>query len=206
VRIPKEPFLVKVLAAALLLAAPVAQAFPKTAAPAASAQPTKNLPAAPAPKNAATNTTGSRTTQPSAVLADNAGARSQNSQELGTIRLPELPPAKSNRIIGVEMVPSRKAWLLLSIADHSAAAFDAYSTRAAISRGASEANPLIRPFAGSEGLYAVIQVAPLALDFVARRMQRSHSSILRHTWWLPQSASTGLFLFAGAHNLTVPGR
>lgn len=197
--------MVKVFAAVLLLAAPVAQAIPKPAAAAASAQPTKALPAAPVPKNAATADTA-RSNRSAALLADNAGARSQNSQELGTIRVPALPPAKSTRIISVENVPSRRAWLLLSIADHSAAAFDAYSTRAAISRGASEADPLIRPFAGSDGLYAAIQVAPLALDFIARRMQRSQSSILRHTWWLPQSASTGLFLFAGAHNLTVPGR
>jgi hypothetical protein len=202
----KEPLLVKAFVAILLLAAPVAQAFPKSAAAAASAQPTKTLPAAPVPKNEATDATGAANSQPATLLADNAGAAPQNSQDLGTIHLPELTPAKSTRIIGVETVPSRKAWLLLSIADHSAAAFDAYSTRAAINRGASEADPLIRPFAGSDGLYAAIQVAPIALDFLARHMQRSQSSLLRHTWWLPQTASTGLFLFAGAHNLTVPGR
>lgn len=92
------------------------------------------------------------------------------------------------------------------IPDHSAGAFDASSTRAAISRGASEADPLIRPFADSDSLYAAIQIAPLALDLVARRMQRSQNGVLRHTWWLPQSASTGLFLVAGAHNLAIVGR
>jgi hypothetical protein len=198
--------LLKALAAVLLLAAPVAQAFPKPAEAAVAAQPTKSLPAAPMPKNVATGTTGTANAQPGSYLADNAAAGPQNSQALGAIRLPELPPAKSIRIAGVEKVPSRKAWLILSIADHSAAAFDAYSTRAAISRGASEADPLIRPYAGSAGLYAAIQVAPIALDFLARRMQRSQNGALRHTWWLPQTASTGLFLLAGAHNMTVAGR
>lgn len=121
------------------------------------------------------------------------------------MRVSDQPKVRT-KFIALEAVPSRKQWLALSIAVHSAAAFDAYSTRAAISRGAAEADPLIRPFAGSDGLYAAIQVAPLALDFVARRMQRSQNSLLRRTWWLPQSASAGLFLFAGAHNLTVPGR
>ncbi len=199
--------MVKAFAAFLLLAAPAVQAFPNSAAAShASAQPAKALPAAPVPTKPAADASNAGNSRPTTLLADNAGGISQNSQELGTIRVPQLPAAKSTRVIGVENIPSRRSWILLSIADHSAAAFDAYSTRAAISRGATEADPLIRPFAGSDGLYAAIQVAPLALDFVARRMQRSQSSLLRHTWWLPQSASTGLFLFAGAHNLTVPGR
>ncbi|MBZ5503349.1 MAG: hypothetical protein LAN59_14145 [Acidobacteriia bacterium] len=66
-----------------------------------------------------------------------------------------------------------------------------------------ERNPFMRPFAGSPSIYAAIHVAPMGLDYVAIRMQRSQNSFLRHTWWLPQAASTGLFIFCGAHNLQV---
>ena len=38
------------------------------------------------------------------------------------------------------------------------------------------------------------------LDIVARHMQRSRNNLWRHTWWVPQSASTGVFLFSGIHN------
>lgn len=89
---------------------------------------------------------------------------------------------------------------------HSAATFDAYSTRQAVSSGAIEADPLMRPFAQSPAIYAAIQVGPAILDYAARRMQRSSNNFLRRTWWVPQSASTGLFLFSGAHNLQVANR
>ncbi len=131
---------------------------------------------------------------------------SQNSQSLSTIRVPDVQPTKSPNPILVERYPSRKTWLLLAIAEHSAATFDAYSTRQAVSNGATEADPLMRPFAHSPGIYAAIQVAPAVLDFTARRMQRSQNNIFRRTWWLPQSAGTALFLFSGVHNLNVAGQ
>jgi hypothetical protein len=56
----------------------------------------------------------------------------------------------------------RRKWLALSIAQHSAATFDAWSTRQAISTGQyRELNPALRPFAGNASLYAAIQVGPL---------------------------------------------
>ena len=64
----------------------------------------------------------------------------------------------------------------------------------------------MRPFAHSPGIYAAIQVTPVVLDFAARRMERSQNSFIRHSWWIPQSASTGLFLFSGAHNMSVANR
>lgn len=191
----------------LLHISPGIQSVPKAAITAVSSvQPAKTLPEAPVPNDLSADAAGPGNPAPAPLFAESNGPAAQNSQALETIHVAQLPAAKPSKVIGVDNVPSRKAWILLSIADHSAAAFDAYSTRSAISRGAVESNPLNRPFAGSNGLYAAIQVAPLALDFVARRMQRSHSGLLRHTWWLPQTASTGLYLFAGAHNLTVSGR
>jgi hypothetical protein len=131
---------------------------------------------------------------------------SQNSQSLSTIRVPPVQPGTQSKVITVESTPSRRKWLALSIVEHSAAAFDAYSTRQAVSSGAHETDPLMRPFASSPGIYAAIQAGPLVLDYAARRMQRSPNSFLRHTWWLPQSASTGLFLFSGVHNLNLANR
>jgi len=127
----------------------------------------------------------------------------QNSQSFSTIRLPEPQPTKPARVISAERLPSRRTWLLLSVAQHGAATFDAYSTRRAIASGAVEADPLMRPFAGSPGIYAAIHICPLALDYMAARMQRSQHQFLRRTWWVPQAASTSLFITSGAHNLHV---
>jgi hypothetical protein len=106
----------------------------------------------------------------------------------------------------VEALPSRHRWIGLSVAQHAAAAFDAYTTRDAISHGAFEKDALMRPFANSGAIYAALQVVPAVLDLAARRAQRSESNLLRHTWWLPQSVSTGVFLISGARNLQVAGQ
>jgi hypothetical protein len=152
---------------------------------------------------AAASSNGAASATLTAAKFDTSG---QNSQSLSTIRVPPVQPATPSKVIAVESTPSRRKWLLLSIAQHSAAAFDAYSTRQAVSSGAHETDPLMRPFAQSPGIYAAIQAGPVVLDYAARRMQRSQNNFLRHTWWLPQSASTGLFLFSGVHNLNVANR
>jgi hypothetical protein len=138
---------------------------------------------------------------PTAFRMTALGSPSPNGQALDTIRVPEAP-GKPVKIILPETHP-RRAWLLLSIAEHSAATFDAYSTRMAVSKGASEADPMMQPFAHSPAVYGAIQICPLVLDFAARRMERSQHSFLRHTWWMPQSAATGIFLFSGVHNVNV---
>ncbi|HXO44975.1 MAG TPA: hypothetical protein VN846_05865 [Candidatus Cybelea sp.] len=129
----------------------------------------------------------------------------RNSQELSSIRLPDSPSAKPDQVISATQYP-RRNWLLLSIAQHSAAAFDAYSTRQAIGTGAIEADPFLRPFSHSPGLYAAIQVGPVILDYAARRMQRSNNSFIRRSWWVPQTASTGMYLFSGIHNMSLSNR
>jgi hypothetical protein len=99
----------------------------------------------------------------------------------------------------------RREWLALSIAAHSAAGFDAWSTRRVLSSvpRAEEMNPLLRPFAGNASMYAAVQVAPAILDFVSRRMMNSRYSWARHTWWLPQAVSAVVSLSSGVHNLGV---
>jgi hypothetical protein len=125
----------------------------------------------------------------------------QNSQSLAMIRVPESQSRA--QFISAEALPSRRKWIALSLAQHAAAAFDAYTTRDAISRGAVEQDPLMRPFANSSAIYAAIQVCPVALDLAARHMQRSENNFIRRTWWVPQTVSTGMYLFSGAHNLHV---
>ena len=126
----------------------------------------------------------------------------RRSEPLSLIRVAPSD-AKPARIISADALPSRRKWIALALTEHSAAAFDAYTTRRAIAQGAFEADPLMRPFAGSPAIYAAIQAAPLVLDFAARRMQRSQNGFLRRTWWAPQSAATGMFLLSGFHNLRV---
>jgi hypothetical protein len=139
---------------------------------------------------------------PIAVTLAKLESSSQNGQALDTIRVPSPAPGKPANVILPDTHP-RKAWLVLSIAEHGAATFDAYSTRLAISRGANEADPMMQPFAHSPAIYGAIQVGPLVLDYTARRMERSQHGFLRKTWWVPQTAATGLFLFSGAHNMSV---
>jgi hypothetical protein len=95
-------------------------------------------------------------------------------------------------------------WMGFGIAAHSAATFDAWTTRRAITTvGAQEVNPLFKPFAGNASLYAAIQVGPLMMDYVGRKMLYSRHSWVRHMWWVPQSASVVGSLFGGVHNLGV---
>jgi len=98
----------------------------------------------------------------------------------------------------------RREWIALGIAQHSAAAFDAWSTRRALSTGdAQESNPVLRPFANNSSLYAAIQVGPVLFDYVSRRMMTSQHGWARRTWWILQAASTATSLASGAHNLTI---
>jgi hypothetical protein len=98
----------------------------------------------------------------------------------------------------------KRIWKVLNIAQSSAATFDAWSTRRVISSGVGqETNPMLRPFVGNDSLYAVIQVAPLALDYIGHRMITSHHSLLRHTWWVPQAVGTAVSFAGGVNNLAV---
>ncbi len=143
-----------------------------------------------------------RTYSLNAVSLDTA----QNSPSFSTIRIPDPKAPKQIGITSAEAYPSHRAWVALSVVQHSAAFFDAYSTRQAISKGAVEDDPMMRPFASSPAIYGAIQAGPVLLDFVSRRMQHSEFSLVRRMWWVPQTMSTGAYLFSGAHNLGVSRR
>jgi len=98
----------------------------------------------------------------------------------------------------------RKLWYALTIAGSGGAAFDAWSTRRAISGGyGQESNPLLAPFAHSNALYAATQVSPAVMDFIGKRMMTSEYPALRKLWWLPQTVGAGLSFGAAAHNVSL---
>src|ERR1700758_305015 len=127
-------------------------------------------------------------------------------QPLSSVRVPEPAPVKPVKVYNAERPRMSRSWLALTMVQHGAATFDAYSTRQAIGRGAVEDDPLMRPFAHSGAIYAAIQVGPLLLAYVARRMQHSEYGMVRRMWFVPQSASTAGFLISGVHNLGVASR
>jgi hypothetical protein len=127
----------------------------------------------------------------------------QSTQTFSTIHIPEPNASKENSIERAIRTPSRKQWIALAIVEHGAAGFDAYSTRQAVSHGAVEQDPLMRPFAGSPAIYVATQVGPVLFDLLARHMQRSEYPLVRRVWWVPQSLSAGVSIFSGVHNLNV---
>jgi hypothetical protein len=140
-----------------------------------------------------------QTGTPSVVPANDM----QDSQSLSAIHVPELQPAEPAPAIPAVSIFSQRSWIISTVIQHSAATFDAYSTRRAIREGADEDDPLMRPFAHSPSIYAAIQFSPFVLDVVSRHMLRSQNSFLRRTWWLPQAASTSLFILSGIHDLQL---
>jgi hypothetical protein len=67
----------------------------------------------------------------------------------------------------------------------------------------TEGNPLLRPFAHSNALYAVTQVSPAVMDLIGKRMMVSQNRWVRRLWWLPQAAGSGFSIGAGVHNMGV---
>jgi hypothetical protein len=122
---------------------------------------------------------------------------------------PGLPafPAKPVKpaVIAIQETPTqRKIWYGLAAAGHAGAAFDAWSTRRAITAGAgTEANPMLRPFAHSGVLYVATQASPLLMDYLGKRMMTSQHKWARKMWWLPQTAGASMSFAAGAHNTAL---
>jgi hypothetical protein len=182
--------------------------FPVAASAANSRQQPSSQPAAQSVASAAAPSTSKSATAPPVAAA----APSDNSKpNLQPIQLPIDPvwPAASDSLYVPppdfrppnEMTFAQpKWWFVLGAAEHSSATFDAWSTRRALSAGRVEADPIMRPFAGSPAIYGAVQVIPVGLDYLARRLQRS-SGWTRHFWWAPQSIATATSLFSGSYNV-----
>lgn len=117
---------------------------------------------------------------------------------------PAVPPISAVKpavSVTTEDGGQKKLWYALSITGSGAAAFDAWSTRRAITEGYGvEANPMLRPFSHNASLYAATQVSPLLMDFIGKRMMKSHFEMVRKVWWLPQAVGSSVSLAAGIHN------
>jgi hypothetical protein len=152
------------------------------------------------------NLSGDSGEKPAAGMTVAALTDRDTAQPLSSVRIPAPAPIKPIKVYSPEKPRTSRSWLALTMVQHGAATFDAYSTRQAIGRGAVEDDPMMRPFAHSGAIYAAIQVGPLLLDYVARRMQHSESGMVRRMWFVPQTASTAGFLISGVHNLGVASR
>jgi hypothetical protein len=98
----------------------------------------------------------------------------------------------------------QKLWYTFMAAGHSAAAFDAWSTRNAISQNyGTESDPFLRPFSHSNAIYAATQVSPAVMDYFGRRMMTSSHPTLRRFWWVPQVAGASFSFTAGMHNYAL---
>src|SRR5215471_16541721 len=167
------------------------------------------------------------------AIAERSAALASDSAAVSLQALPVLPqpkvewhadlPASSLERLGADAAPSRalkpikpgadspretrtqrRVWYTLMLAGHGGAAFDAWSTRRAVSQGnGTEANPLLRPFANSGAMYAATQLSPLLMDFLGKRMITNRHRWVRRVWWLPQAAGMGMSVGAGVHNLGV---
>jgi hypothetical protein len=114
------------------------------------------------------------------------------------------PAAIKPAITGEYRMPHKKVWLGLMAVGHGTAAFDAWSTRRAVSGGyGTESNPLLRGASHSNMIYAATQVSPAMMDFVGRKMMMSRHTWMRKMWWLPQAAGAGMSFAAGVHNMSV---
>jgi hypothetical protein len=111
------------------------------------------------------------------------------------------PSVRTAGDASLESPRERGIWYGLIAVSHGAAAFDAYSTRRAISGNYGvEGNPLLRPFSHSNAIYAATQVSPVVMDYVGHCMLRSHNTLIRRFWWVPQTAGGSFSLSAGIHN------
>jgi hypothetical protein len=119
-----------------------------------------------------------------------------------------LPVAPMIRPVASTKLPESMAkpkanvrqWMLLSATAHGTAGFDAWTTRHNISSGSIELNPLLKPFANSNGIYPVLQVGPTLMDLVGWKMINSKHRVIRRVWWVPQIASSAISLTCGIKN------
>lgn len=156
------------------------------------------LPASPAPKLGSNDAAGSDSASLGVSSSSDTLAAAIQPASPAAIR-PAVKP-----VIAGEYPQHRVAWYGLMAVGHAAATFDAYSTRRAISGNyGTEANPLLRPFAHSNAMYAATQVSPLVMDFVGRKMMTSRHPWMRKLWWVPQTAGASVSFVSAAHNMSV---
>ena len=140
-----------------------------------------------------------------ALIRDEEGPDSSTRKDGTLNEAPATPIAAALRRSAEPLSRAEcRTWYALAVVGHGTAGFDAWSTRRAITRGyGRELNPTLRPFANSDGLYAVMQASPLLMDLLGRRMMTSRYRLLRKMWWLPQSAGAMVSFASGVHNVRL---
>ena len=124
-----------------------------------------------------------------AVAANSTTKDSSSTSELPAMPTPKadaaaiLPAAPAQPFLPVKPVYTRPRethrqrviWYSLAVAGHSGAAFDAWSTKRAVTGGyGQESNPFLRPFANSNAIYAATQVSPAIMDYLGKKMMVNH--------------------------------
>lgn len=154
-----------------------------------------NKPDAPTPKVAAFSGSEEAETGTGASAAEPA-----SSSAISFANTPVRPASNEE----YETPRKRAIWYGLMFAGHSGAAFDAWTTRRAISGGyGTESDPTERPFAHSGAIYATTQVSPLLMDYVGRKMMRSRYPLMRRFWWIPQAGSASISFGSAIHNYRI---
>jgi len=153
-----------------------------------------------------------------AVAADSTTKESSSASALPAMPTPKAdaaaiePAAPAQPFLPVKPVftrprethKQRVIWYSLAVTGHSAAAFDAWSTKRAVTGGyGQESNPFLRPFANSNAIYAATQVSPAFMDYLGKKMMVSEHRLIRKMWWVPQVAGASFSFYAGAHNVGV---
>ncbi|SRR6266478_3141330 len=179
--------------------------LPAEAVEVSEASASRTLPSAPAPKIKTDEAlSGAHSaSEANAAGSGKAGVSLNAAIEPSVAALP-MQPMKPAYRRERETRGQRIAWYTLAVTGHGAAAFDAYSTRRALSGNyGTESNPLLRPFAHSGALYVATQVSPAVMDYLGKRMMVSENRWVRRMWWLPQAAGSGFSIGAGVHNMGV---
>ena len=154
--------------------------------------------------SAAVSNSGSKDTLTAAAVLPSAPEPKVKSEAEPAPSRSVAQPFLPVRLRPLETPRQRKMWYGLMAASHAGAAFDAWSTRRAISSGyGQEANPFLKPFAGSNAIYAATQVSPAVMDYLGKRMMVSQNPWIRKLWWFPQVAGASMSFAAGAHNVGV---
>ncbi|HKW62958.1 MAG TPA: hypothetical protein VJN89_10470 [Candidatus Acidoferrum sp.] len=154
--------------------------------------------------SATVSDTASKDSTAAAVLPSAPEPKVKPEAEPAPLRSAAAQPFLAVRRQPVETARQRKMWFGLMAVSHAGAAFDAWSTRRAISGGyGQEANPFLKPFANSNAIYAATQVSPAVMDYIGKRMMTSQNPWIRKLWWFPQVAGGSMSFAAGVHNVNV---
>jgi hypothetical protein len=113
------------------------------------------------------------------------------------------PVRNENRVTSERPTLPKKTFISLTLLNHGAVAFDSWSTRRLVDSGGRELNPLLKPIAGSNALYPVMQTWPTAIDYLAARMARSDKPWMRKMWWMPQTVSAASSIVIGFRNVSL---